>query len=102
MKLLCKFAKFIIQKYNLSILEYPIVKSFVAKPYDKFVGGLKLKLSSKEEMEFFDLYDNVKTEYNQLNNKIKEQSTLIDKIVYELYHLNPGEMEIIENKYPNK
>ncbi|MCQ2357811.1 MAG: hypothetical protein MJ005_03460 [Methanocorpusculum sp.] len=74
----------------------------MAKPYDKFVGGLKLKLSSKEEMEFFDLYDNVKTEYNQLNNKIKEQSTLLDKIVYELYHLNPGEMEIIENKYPNK
>jgi type I restriction-modification system DNA methylase subunit len=57
----------------------------------------KVTLNLQQQDEWEDYFDSYKQEINNLQQQITQTDKEIDKMVYELYELTEGEIEIIEN-----
>ncbi len=69
-------------------------KTFVAE-----LKKQKIILNFKQQDEWEDYFDSYKQEINDLQHRINQTDTEIDKMVYELYKLTENEIETIENNY---
>jgi type I restriction-modification system DNA methylase subunit len=69
---------------------------FLKELNSAFKKNLDTKLSKEEEMEWINLFKNNKDKILNEMNGISKLDRQIDKIVYQLYGLSPGEIELVE------
>jgi len=68
--------------------------------FNDFIKELKkskVKLSLSEESEWLSYFNEQKQKGSELKTQIEQTDKEIDQMVYELYGLTPGEIEIVEN-----
>jgi len=71
--------------------------NFVSELNKSLKAEGKLELVKKEEIEWMEIFEDYKQQASTLNEQIKTLNKEIDKIIFELYGLNPDEIRIIEN-----
>ncbi|MCD4692456.1 MAG: Eco57I restriction-modification methylase domain-containing protein, partial [Calditrichales bacterium] len=100
--LIDKFVHFIQSRFNISKTSQKLL-NFYTLSFQDFIGYLKkekIQLSKKEEFELLEIFDEYVNEVNGLNTKVTELDNTIDEIIYDIYGLNPDEINIIENYLP--
>ena len=97
--LINKFVHFIQSRFDISKTSQKLLK-FYNLSFQDFIDYLKkekIQLSKKEEFELLEIFDDYVSEVNDLNTKVKEFDNTIDEIIYDIYGLNPDEINIIES-----
>ncbi len=64
--------------------------------FTDFVKALKIKLSLSEKDELLKLFEKYRDELRVVTNEIQRTEYDIDRLVYELYELNPEEIALVE------
>jgi hypothetical protein len=97
-KLTTKFERSILRKFNIEKLTGKMQNWYLLS-YAEFIkelGKKKVKLSLSEEAEWEDYFNEQKGKAQTLNSEINKTDREIDRMVYELYGLSEGEIEIVE------
>ena len=65
--------------------------------FEKELNKLKIILLGTKKEDWLDRFNRLKTQAQDLQNKINQTDKAIDKMVYELYGLNEEEIALVEN-----
>lgn len=66
---------------------------------DEIINKQKIEFSLDKQDEWEDYFNNAKEKCLEIQSQIKQLDDKINKLVYELYNLNPEEINIIENSF---
>jgi hypothetical protein len=93
-----KFQKTIKRKFELETLSKKLQDWYLLSYADfvKELAKLKIKLTLSQEAEWEDYFIPEAEKMLDIKNEIDATDKTIDKMVYELYGLTPGEIEIVE------